>query len=287
MANELKNAHAFLILGRSLARADEYAYKLASEMLCTDEDEKIRPCGFCPSCIMAKNKTHPDINVFGRGKTSVDDVREMIREAYLAPNVGDKKVFILEGADKFNAQSQNAMLKILEEPPKGVYFVLTAANKNAILPTVLSRTFTVYPDEKEIITPAADGEDGEIIRQYTEAYSDAENEEFPTETVLAAYKLVLDFFDGKQKEAILYFPKKREEAAVYFRVFMLFSRNVFVYKITNGEIPKNANLDFKKICTKISAKKAAKYYEIFENAYLNNDEFANVNALYAYLSEKI
>ena len=287
MANELKNAHAFLILGRSLARINEYAYTLASEILCTEENEKKRPCRKCASCIMARNKTHPDINICGRGKTSVDDVREIVREAYLAPNVGDKKVFVLEGADKFNAQSQNAMLKILEEPPKGVYFVLTSTNKNALLPTVVSRTFPVFPEETENKTDLGNGEDDEIIRQYTGAYSDAENGEFPTETVLAAYKLAKSFFDGGQKEAILLFPKKREDAAVYFRVFMLFSRNVFVYKITNGEIPENADIDFKKICTKISARKAAGYYEIFEKAYLNNDEFANSNALYAYLSEKI
>jgi hypothetical protein len=294
MAKELKNAHAFLVLEQSQTFSNEYAYRLASEILCTEEDENKRPCGKCASCRMAENKTHPDILVFGRAKVSVDDVREMIRQAYLAPNSGDKKVFVLEGIDKFNAQSQNAMLKILEEPPKGVYFVLTGANKNAVLPTVLSRTFAVLPKERDAdenfekyLSGDETKESKEILKQYIETYPDAKAEEFPTESVLKAYALANDFYGGAKRNAVSEFPRSREEAAIYFRAFMLFSRNIFVYKLTNGKIPENESADFKKICAKTSARSAAAYYEIFETAYLNNDSFANINALYAYLSEQI
>lgn len=66
----------------------------------------------------------------------IDDAREVIAQSYLA---SDRERFIILSAPSYSVESQNALLKILEEPPQNVHFVLIAPSKNALLPTILSR----------------------------------------------------------------------------------------------------------------------------------------------------
>ena len=89
----------------------------------------------------------------GEGKPiSVDQVRALRSDAYIRPNEGERKVYILEGADRMNASAQNAMLKLLEEGPAYAAFLLLAENAGGVLETVRSRCETltldpVAPDE--------------------------------------------------------------------------------------------------------------------------------------------
>lgn len=73
-------------------------------------------------------------------KLTVADAEKIKDESNLAPVEGDKKLFILSDFAEANAQTQNKLLKLLEEPPKGVYFLLGTTSVFPILPTVLSRT---------------------------------------------------------------------------------------------------------------------------------------------------
>jgi DNA polymerase-3 subunit delta' len=78
----------------------------------------------------------------GSAKTAaikVDQVREIIATAHLAPSEGKSKVYVLRSADKMNPQAQNALLKLLEEPPSSACFILACENAAALLPTVRSR----------------------------------------------------------------------------------------------------------------------------------------------------
>lgn len=73
-------------------------------------------------------------------KLNVEDAEKIKEESQLRPVEGEKKVFVLADFSQANAQTQNKLLKLLEEPPKGVYFLLGATSVFSILPTVLSRT---------------------------------------------------------------------------------------------------------------------------------------------------
>lgn len=73
-------------------------------------------------------------------KLSVADAEKIKEESDLAPVEGEKKLFVLSDFAEANAQTQNKLLKLLEEPPKGVYFLLGASSSFPVLPTVLSRT---------------------------------------------------------------------------------------------------------------------------------------------------
>ena len=81
--------------------------------------------------------------MFSGGETpnsfKVETVREIRSDAYVVANEAPRKVYILENAHNMSAQAQNALLKILEEPPEAVCFMLLTPDRNAFLPTVLSR----------------------------------------------------------------------------------------------------------------------------------------------------
>ena len=73
------------------------------------------------------------------GKIAVGDVRAVIDDAYVKPLESDRKLYVLDALQDANAAAQNKLLKILEEPPENVYFILGSTNGYAVLPTVLSR----------------------------------------------------------------------------------------------------------------------------------------------------
>ncbi len=87
---------------------------------------------------------HPDLSeVKPEGRfTTIDQVREILRQAASRPFEGARRVFILQ-ADTLNVQAANALLKTLEEPEGGAVFVLLAASREGVLPTVVSRAQTV------------------------------------------------------------------------------------------------------------------------------------------------
>ena len=86
----------------------------------------------CPSCRAFSAQTHPDAITLGLtdGKKSipVEEVRLLIRDAYIKPFMGTKKVYMIWDAHLMTAQAQNALLKLLEEPPAYVVFLLLCEN---------------------------------------------------------------------------------------------------------------------------------------------------------------
>ena len=132
--------HAILIVGDSAAKAKQLADFLAQAIVCGKNEA---PCGTCDNCRAAESANHPDITVTApednKKSIAVDQVRELRKEAFIRPHKAEKRVFIIDKADTMNASSQNALLKVLEEPPETVMFVLIAENKAAFLDTVISR----------------------------------------------------------------------------------------------------------------------------------------------------
>lgn len=133
--------HAVLIEGNNKEDRQIAAHFLAQSAVCSNDT---RPCGVCKNCVKAKNNAHPDIYTPKlSGKTniiSVEAVRELIKDCSIIPNEADTKVFILYDVDKCMPEiSQNAFLKILEEPPQKTLFILTAESSKKMLSTILSR----------------------------------------------------------------------------------------------------------------------------------------------------
>ena len=136
-----RSSHAYLFLGGAGAGKRLIANTFAKALQC--EGEK-RPCDSCKSCHAFNHGNHPDVIYFQQlknGKTyTIEDVREQLLETVdLKPFQYEKKIYIIEKADTLNIQSQNALLKTLEEPPAHAVFLLLAERAEAFLPTILSR----------------------------------------------------------------------------------------------------------------------------------------------------
>lgn len=141
-------------------------------------------CGKCRDCIKAMKGLHPDIIRIGlepdksgkpRKSIVIDQIRDLGRDALIAPNEAEAKVYILEPADSMNAAAQNAALKLLEDPPGNVHFILCAANAEMLLPTVRSRCAEIFAGGSGVhLSEAA----VELAGEYFKAVTDPRRERF-------------------------------------------------------------------------------------------------------------
>ena len=101
------------------------------------------PCGKCSSCNKIFGNKSPDIISVGvpdeKATIGIDSIRFLKSDIYIEPNDLDKKIYIIEDADKLTIQAQNAFLLSLEEPPSYVIFFLICKNSSSLLDTVKSR----------------------------------------------------------------------------------------------------------------------------------------------------
>lgn len=129
-------SHAYLFLGpRGVGKAAA-ARAFAAALLC-----EAGGCGECDGCRKAARGVHPDIEVISPegAHITVDQIREVGRRLSLRPHEGRARVFIISDAEAMGAESANAFLKSLEEPPAYVYFILLASREDRVLPTLVSR----------------------------------------------------------------------------------------------------------------------------------------------------
>lgn len=134
--------HAIIFEGASEADRLDIARLISRTHVCSGTGEK--PCGICTDCVKSAKGFHPDISESlasqdDASPLKVDAVRTIRSNAFVFPNEAKHRVFLLHNMQYANEQAQNALLKILEEPPEYVRFVLTCPNSSALLETILSR----------------------------------------------------------------------------------------------------------------------------------------------------
>ena len=138
--NSGKLNHAIIIEGVKGSGRHTLANLIAQALVCVSNE---KPCGECKPCQKAKSKAHPDIiNITipeSKATIGVDIVRGVRSGAFVMPNEADRKVYIINSAEKVTFQAQNALLNILEEPPSYANFILILETGSTMLPTVQSR----------------------------------------------------------------------------------------------------------------------------------------------------
>ena len=139
-------SHAYIVASASEEARRGTALRLAAAMLCESSGD--RPCGDCRHCRKVFSGIHPDVVSVApalddkgrkRREILVEQVRFISADAQVMPNEARVKVYAIHDAERMNAAAQNALLKLLEEPPASAAFILCASNPALLLPTVRSR----------------------------------------------------------------------------------------------------------------------------------------------------
>lgn len=149
--------HAVVIESRDSEKAMSLAVFMSMYAVCT---APIKPCCHCEQCHKARNKAHPDIKYVelpkDRKQNSIEQMREIIKDSIIKPNDSNAKVYIFPFADtRLSEIVQNSFLKLLEEPPQNVYFILLCENSKKLLTTILSRASVFRLKTKDVFSEDA------------------------------------------------------------------------------------------------------------------------------------
>ena len=147
ITNTLKNAirhnqlaQAFLFCGPRGVGKTTCARILAKTINCEHLSTSVEACDQCQSCIsFNENSSFNIYELDGASNNSVDDIRTLVDQVRIPPQMGKYKVYIIDEVHMLSASAFNAFLKTLEEPPPYAKFILATTEKHKILPTILSR----------------------------------------------------------------------------------------------------------------------------------------------------
>ena len=143
--------HALLFSGRENTGKTAFARHLAATLLCEQATADRQPCGQCPSCHLFAQNSHPDFyeltpeipegETVGRKllQIKIDAVRGIVDGIHLTSVRGGLRVVLVHPAEGMNLQAANSLLKVLEEPPEHVVFLLVTHARDKLLPTIKSR----------------------------------------------------------------------------------------------------------------------------------------------------
>lgn len=162
--------HGLILSGVSGVGKREFSIALAQRLLCSNPHDQL-PCGDCQDCKLFNAGTHPDFHVItseyeasegrielvsrycdryqdsvARGKKvnpsqviPVDQIRTLIERFYQSSHISESRVALILPADRMNANAANALLKLLEEPPSGAFFLLVTDQPGLLPSTIRSR----------------------------------------------------------------------------------------------------------------------------------------------------
>lgn len=147
-----KTSHSYLFVGIDGIGKKMIAKEFAKMLMCLDENKY---CNKCKSCIEFDTNNNPDFFYIEPDGNSIkiDQIRELQRKVAEKPVISNKKIFIIDNADKMTVEAQNCLLKTLEEPPKYITIILITSNESNLLTTIKSRCMIQYfnkIDDKEL-----------------------------------------------------------------------------------------------------------------------------------------
>lgn len=135
-----KLAHAYLFCGPRGVGKTTCARIFAKTINCMHPTAEGEACNECESCTAFNEQRSYNIHELdAASNNSVDDIRQLVEQVRIPPQIGKYKVYIIDEVHMLSASAFNAFLKTLEEPPRHAIFILATTEKHKILPTILSR----------------------------------------------------------------------------------------------------------------------------------------------------
>ena len=259
--------HALLIDGADEERRTALAYIAAGMIVCENKDRT--PCGECEHCRKVREHTHPDIIIVKKPDDKKhfvkDDVKKTVADAYLTPNEADTKVFVVSELQQMTEESQNLLLKILEEPPRYTAFVLTADNSNAVIGTVLSRVVRLRMGES-------------VAAEYSEKASDI---------VKKLADAVLSPYEYDRIEATAQTDGNKVLTAEVLDLFVAVLRDAMVCKSGGKPLLDGFSAQSKRLSDSLSPGKIIEIYETVDGLLKSLENNPNYTLLSAVLCAKI
>lgn len=150
--------HAYLFAGPAGVGKETLARAFAAGLLCASPGRG-DACGKCLPCRQLKGNNHPDLHVTAPMGTTIkiNQLRELKRFTALEPLQGGRQVYLITRAETMTTEAANCLLRVLEEPPPGVFFLLVSHRPQGLLPTVTSRCEQLY------CSPLAPGETEQVL----------------------------------------------------------------------------------------------------------------------------
>lgn len=259
--------HAILLEGGNPQDVLRLAKKIASMAVCTDPAK--RPCGKCPACTKAK-AGHPDIQLIEeadkkRKTISVDRIRRLREDAIVKPNEAIRKVYLIPKADTMTREAQNALLKLLEEPPSYAVFLLLCTKATELLPTIRSRTQIFSLEENPVL--------GVSAAEQAAAIAAAIPSKDPTALLFAAAPLIKG--------------KDREKVQLVFSGLELILRDCIVRRAGGTTLISGADETVEQLHRAISQRKLMAALELLETASFQNERNCNLALLITCLCAKL
>ncbi len=240
-----KIAHSYLIEGEEGLGKMNMAKYIAASLLCKSGNNGA--CGNCINCKKINELIHPDLKVIDEKTIKIDNIRDSIDEVYKKPYEGDRKVLIIKNFDTATVESQNAILKTLEEPPSTATIILLAKDTLSILDTIKSRCqiikmFRVHPllVKERLISEGIDDTKAEAAAIYSEGNIGVARKACKAEfTTLRneIFNMAIDVFKISKFEALKYgekLTKYKDEIDDVLNIFTSVYRDIIFLKLGQG-----------------------------------------------------
>lgn len=251
LTNSLKKdrlSHAYLFEGERGTKKYETALYFAQILLCTGEDI---PCLKCHNCRRIKNNSHPNVYVIEPIKSSIRkqqiiDLQKEFSKTRVEPG---PKIYIIRNIETINISAANSLLKFLEEPYPNTYAILTSANINKILPTIISRSQVVQFSslnkkivEEDLVESGYPLSTARIVsnltNSITEAVDTANNEYFLE--ILDLTKDLFNIIASLEESIIIYFEENSSIiyqdkllSNLFLSLMIIYQKDIINYKIND------------------------------------------------------
>ncbi len=254
--NNKKISHAYIITGETDSPKENLAEIFAKGILCKKNPA---PCDDCLSCKKFDQGNHPDFSktdtLEGKAFISIEQIRNLLKEAYYKPNESDKRVYIINNAHLMTEQAQNALLKFFEEPPSFSVIILVAEDENLLLNTIKSRALIINAEKD-------DSSQYEIKNEFAFDFL----EYFSDKNEIKCLNILLDNI------------KNSSDFINFMENLKIFLRDICIYKNTENSsllAAKNKELQISQISYKITDIQSEKLIEICDDFIMRVNENAN------------